>query len=102
MVRQRGLLTVEAAAQLQKAVADALADAGVRLAIFDNRETDRPDEMVRAVMWTWLGAQTCMDRLALVLASERNTRRAREAADRNRVRVSAFSDEQDAIDWLRS
>ena len=102
VVRQRGLLTVDVALQFQKVVEDEMAKAGVRLVIFDNRQTDRPEEMVRAVMWTWLGSTTCLDRLALVLVKERNTRRANEAADRNRVRVAAFFDEQDAVDWLRS
>ncbi len=102
MVRQRGLLTVDVALQFQRVVEEEMSKAGVRLAIFDNRETERPEEMVRAVMWTWLGATTCLDRLAIILVKERNTRRANEAADRNRVRVSAFFDEQEAIDWLRS
>jgi hypothetical protein len=101
-VAQAGLLTVAVAKQMQADIEAAMRKAKVTKAIFDNRETERPDEMVRAVMWTWITDCAVLERLALVLGTERNARRARETADRNRAVSSAFASEEEAIAWLRA
>jgi hypothetical protein len=102
LVWQSGLLTVEVARQMQRDILEAMVEADVHKAIFDNRDTDRPDEMVRAVMWSWVSECTQIERLAMVLSTDRNVRRARDTADRNRVSSEAFVSEADAIAWLRA
>lgn len=98
-VWQRGLAsTVEQLEDMQRAIATAMADLGTRAVVFDNRETAKPDEWIRASMWSWLIEN--VDRAAMIQAEVRNVGRAERTGQRNRVAVGAFLSEDDARDWL--
>ncbi len=77
---------------------DALHEAGTRFVMFDNRETTRPDEYARAMMWSWLTQN--VDRAALLQKEARNIKRAEARGEQNRVAVRAFHDEAEAEVWL--
>lgn len=96
---QRGLVRdLEDLARVQAEMQAALDEAGTRVAMFDNRETENPDAMVRAAMWTWLSES--VDRAALIQSVAKNVRRADDTAQRNRMAFRAFDDEARAEAWL--
>ena len=100
-VWQSGLASLaEPLQQLQRDIELALAQAGTGNVLFDNRETDPPDEWVRAMMWTWLSSTSSIRRVAMVQGSVRAQRRANRTAELNRVLVQAFLDFDDAVRWL--
>ncbi len=100
-VWQSGLATVaEELRQLQREVEAALAEAGTRNVLFDNRETQAPDEWIRAMMWTWLSSTPLIRRVAMVQGTVRAQRRANRTAELNRVLVQAFMDYDEAVGWL--
>lgn len=84
--------------QVQARIKSALEAAGTRVAMFDNRDTGKPDPMLRAAMWTWLTEN--VDRAALLQAVPKNVTRADKTAERNRVSYRAFHDEAEAEAWL--
>lgn len=97
--RQSGRVRdVDELARVQAQMKAALVEAGTRLAMFDNRETESPDPMVRASMWTWLSEN--VSRAALIQAVPKNVKRADERAQRNRVPYRAFQDVDEAEAWL--
>ena len=84
---------------MQKAIEAAMADAGTRCVMFDNRDTQAPDEYVRAAMWSWLVNH--VSRAALLQNEKRNIKRADRTGQRNRIALRAFMDEDEAAAWLR-
>ena len=98
-VAQRGKATLETdVARMQREIERAMRSVGTRFAMFDNRDTARPDEWVRATMWSWLTES--VDRAALLQTEVRNIKRAEERGERNRVTVRAFLEEAEAEAWL--
>ncbi|MEZ4451766.1 MAG: hypothetical protein R3B09_20045 [Nannocystaceae bacterium] len=101
LVVQEGRVgSVAEAAAFQRAVDEAMIGHGGRRVLLDNRATERPDEEVRASMWTWVTECTHFDRFALLLEGERTSQRANLTASRNRAAVVAFTDEAEALAWL--
>ena len=92
---------VSSLAELEGMQADieaAMREVGTRTVMFDNRETVRPDEWIRASMWTWLTSH--VHRAALLQAVPRNIARAERMGQQNRITLRAFSDEAEAEAWL--
>jgi hypothetical protein len=101
MVAQIGLTRTLAEAEgFQAAVDEALAAHGSRRVLLDNRRTERPDELVRASMWTWVSGSPHFDRFALLVDGERTSQRANLTAGRNRAALAAFTREDEALEWL--
>jgi hypothetical protein len=98
-VWQGGMVENEAQLRvMQEEIAGALSRAGTRVAMFDNRDTEKPDEWLRAMMWTWLLEH--LSRAALLQSVERNKRRAERRGQENRISLRAFGDEDEAEAWL--
>jgi hypothetical protein len=101
LVWQCGTVTTrEQLERMQADIESAMVEVGSRYALFDNRETGRPDEMLRAAMWSWLCEH--VGRAALLQESARNIKRAENTAEQNRVSLRAFHDADEAVAWLRA
>lgn len=99
MVVQTGRLAdVEAARALQVRVERACNAHGTRRVLFDNRDTDAPDDAVRDAMFEWAVSE--LDRAALLLRSDLKRVRTNMDALSRRGRVRAFVDEREAVAWL--
>lgn len=99
LVVQRGRLgDLDEARALQAKVERACDAHGSKRVLFDNRETEPPDDEVRAAMFEW--AMTQLERVALLLRSDLKRVRANMDALSRRGRVRAFVVEREAIAWL--
>lgn len=102
LVTQRGRHDTENdIRRVQSAVDVALARAGVRRAIFDNRETEAPSEALRAMMWEWVSNAERFEAVALVLQSKMRGARADMTAVSRGVRLRSFDSMEKAIEWIR-
>lgn len=98
-VWQGGLATsIHQLEEMQQQIEDAMIAAGSRFVVFDNRDTEAPEEWLRASMWSWLCEH--VRRAALIQAEVRNIKRAERTGARNRLPVRAFDNEADAEAWL--
>lgn len=98
-VWQQGLATTSAElVPLQQAVETAMAEARTKCVLFDNRDTEPPDEYVRAAMWSWL--LNHVTRAAMLQNEVRNVKRADRTGQRNRIALKAFMNEDEASAWL--
>jgi hypothetical protein len=99
LVVQHGRLPdVAAARALQQRVEQACDAQGSRRVLFDNRDTEPPDDEVRDAMFEW--AVNELERVALLLRSDLKRVRANMDALSRRGRVRAFVDEREATAWL--
>lgn len=98
-VWQRGAVVTQAQlVTMQRDIKAAMDEAGTRRVMFDNRETESPDEWLRASMWTWLSENIA--RAALIQSEPRNIKRAERTGERNRIVIRAFHDAEAAEAWL--
>lgn len=98
--------------QMQQEIEDALEARACCAVVFDNRDTQTPDEWVRAMVWSWLGRHTVIRRAALIQASADSQRRSNDRATRawrgismswiNSVQIMAFVSLFDAERWAVS
>ena len=88
--------------RVQADVDAALAQSGLRVAVFDNRDTEAPAEHLRTMMWNWVQDTTRFDAVAVVLQSTMRGTRANMTAVSRGVRLRAFDSIDDAAAWLRS
>ncbi len=82
---------------LQRLIEQACVQHGTRRVLFDNRDTDAPDDAVRDAMFAWA---VTLERVAILLRSELKAVRANMDAVSRRAHVRAFVDEAVAISWL--
>ncbi len=100
-VLQRGTFTTEQQLrELQGLIVAEAWRAKTDRVLFDNREATQATEDLRAVMWTWLSSTAPIRRAAILVHSERITKRADRTAKMNRVMLQAFNDEDAAREWL--
>ncbi len=85
---------------MQSLIMAGLEEIGRRRAMFDNRETERPDSMLRSLMWTWLCEN--VQRAAMLQTEARNIQRAERTGQENRIAVRAFHELSEAEAWLLS
>lgn len=112
-VYQRGRADNEGVIRrMQREIEDALTAGQCCAVVFDNRDTQTPDEWVRAMVWSWLGRHRVIRRAALVQASTDSQKRSNDRATRawrgismswiNSVQIMAFVSEDDAARWAVS
>lgn len=68
--------------------------------LFDNRKTGASPEAVRKQMWEWV-MSAGFERVALLLKSEMAVIRANMDALSKRTSLRAFSEEDEAVAWLK-
>lgn len=102
-VVQSGLLeTVEDALELQRTVEARVKATGIDLAVFDNRETEPVPPQVRETMFAWASKGGPFHRVALLLTSDLAAVRVNMDALARQVKLRAFGNADEAVDWLRA
>jgi hypothetical protein len=94
------LASLDEARALQKAVRSRCLRAGVRRALFDNRQTLAPEEAIRDLIWAWVRDPADFERVALLLESSMGVVRANMTAVSQKVRLRAFTSFEEARQWL--
>jgi hypothetical protein len=97
VVQHGRLADLGEARALQQRVEAACARHGCRRLLFDNRDTEAPDDPVRDSMFAWA---ITLERVAILLRSELKAVRANMDAVSRRAHVRAFVDEAVAAAWL--
>jgi hypothetical protein len=97
---------------MQYEIERAMSDAGLGGVVFDNRKTETPPPWVRAVMWSWLGSQPMLARVALIQQDDASRQRSMDRATRawngismswtGRIQIMAFLELADAEAWILS
>jgi hypothetical protein len=101
LVWQKGRIeSVAQARAFQARIEAAVAQAGVRKALFDNRETDVPSDDVRDCMFGWVTTPGRFTAVALLLTSEMLAVRVNMSALSLRVKMRAFDSRAKAEEWL--
>ena len=83
-----------------KALEAALAETGVTLILFDSRDSDTTPDDVGARLWEWLH-EGPVSRVATLIKSEMLQISVQLKGLAQNVRLRAFDDEQEALEWLR-
>ncbi len=97
---------------MQAEIECAMSASGVSAVVFDNRQTEAPPPWVRAMMWSWLGTNPALARVALIQEDDASRKRSMDRATRawngismswtGRIQIMAFLEERDAEAWVRS
>ena len=101
-IHQAGRLTDAGARRLLQELEARLLASNVRKAVFDNRNTEAPDEPVRQRMWDWIENAGLLDKVALILESSLTVVRTNMTALSRRVQLRAFDSVTEAATWLLS
>lgn len=97
----RRLDHADAVARLLGAIDDALLRTTFERVMFDLRGVDGHDELVREAMWTW-ASERMLAAVSVVVDGEMTRVRTNMTALSRKVRLRAFLDEADAVQWMQN
>lgn len=87
--------------RLLRAVDEALVRTSFERVLFDHRGIEGHDEAMRDAMWTW-AAERMLSAVAVVVDGEMTRVRTNMTALSRKVRLRAFLDENDAVQWMQN